>query len=119
MSKSYAVSQDSISRKNAYSPLSSSWGLYNPNDLAKELNISSDKVHKALEKTGFNKAVRIREELIKWKERLRIEQRDLTKQRQKLQAELRQLNQRDQELREMLTNIRNILRLPREDGDGK
>jgi hypothetical protein len=112
--KAYAVSEKKLNRSAAYSPMSAGWTLYNPEKLAKHLDIDTDIVHDALEKTGFNKAVRIREELIRYKERLRKEQKALTNKRQVLMQEKAKVDQREREVREALENVRNILRIPRE-----
>lgn len=112
--KAYAVSKKKLNRSAAYSPLSAGWTLYDPGKLAEHLGIDIDVVHVALEKTGFNKAVRIREEVIRYKERLRKEQADLSNRRGVLLQEKAKVDQREREVREALENIRNILRMPRE-----
>ena len=106
-----------IPRRNAYSPRSAGWTLYKPDKLADRLGLSVDDVDKALEETGFNKAVRVRESLIKWKTGLLDEQKEIHKQRQALQKQIRIVAQREKEISEMLIQIRNILRLPREAGE--
>ena len=103
-----------VPRKNAYSPRSAGWTLYRPQDVAEKLGRPLEEVDRVLEETGFNKAVRIRELLIKWKTNLIDEQRMLHKERQALQAQLKKVTQREKEVSEMLINIRNILRIPRE-----
>lgn len=116
--KSYAVSQNPLPRREATSnhPLSSGWTLYNPQDLADKLNLPLGKVEKALEETGFIKAVRIREELIKWKTRLLEEQKNIANERKELQEKLKKINQRESVIKDDLVNIRNILRIPRSQG---
>lgn len=114
MDKAFAVVPRKIKRATSYSPLSSSWTLYRPQDVAQKLGVPDDRAHKALEETGFNKAVRIREELIRWKERLRKEQNEVNMRREELRHELQKLNQRDAEIKDVLANVRNILRIPRE-----
>ena len=101
-------------RSNAYSPRSANWTLYKPEVLAEKLDRHLDVVDEALEETGFYKAVRIRESIIKWKTDLIQEQRDLYFEREKLQGELCKIKQREKEVTEMLVRIRNILRIPRE-----
>lgn len=101
-------------RRDAYSPNSAGWTLYKPEKLAEKLNLPTETVDKALEETGFNKAVRIRELVIKWKTRLLSEQKELHKKREELQKEIKQVALREKEVNEMLVNIRNILRIPRE-----
>jgi len=103
-----------IPRSNAYSPRSAGWTLYKPEVLAEKLMLPVEMVDKALEETGFNKAVRIRELLIRWKTELISEQKELAKTRYELQEKLRRIGQREKEVSEMLVNIRNILRIPRE-----
>ncbi len=105
------------SRSGAYSPRSANWTLYKPEKLAEKLGLPVDVVDTALKETGFNKAVRIREELIHWKTRLLDEQKQLSKERQELQAKLKAVSTREKEVSEMLVNIRNILRIPREKGE--
>ena len=104
-----------VSRKNAASPRSAGWTLYNPKKLAETLELPLEKIEQALEENGYSKAVRILEELIKWKERLRLEERDLTLEIQELHQKLAKLKARENTIREMLVNVRNILRIPRED----
>jgi hypothetical protein len=101
-------------RKDAYSPRSGNWTLYNPEDVAQKLTLPVPLVDKVLEETGFNKAVRIREEVIRWKTRLLAEQKELSRQEQELRAQLKKVTLRQKETDEMLINIRNILRMPRE-----
>jgi len=101
-------------RSDAYSPRSVCWTLYKPEKLAEKLNVPVEAVDIALEETGFNKAVRIREETIRWKTRLIDEQRNLHGQHKQLHEEIQKVNTRIREVDEMLVNIRNILRIPRE-----
>lgn len=103
-----------IPRSNAYSPRSAGWTLYKPEILAEKLKMPLDAVDTALEETGFLKAVKIRELIIKWKTRLLSEQKDLHFERDKLQKELGKIKQREKEVSEMLVEVRNILRIPRE-----
>ena len=105
-------------RKDAYSPLSANWTLYKPEKLAEKLNLPVEIVDRSLEETGFNKAVRIREEIIRWKTRLLQEQKELHKQEQEILKQLKKVRLRKREVNEMLTNIRNILRMPREEPRG-
>jgi len=103
-----------VPRGNAYSPKSANWTLYKPEVLAEKLDMPLDVVDIALEETGFYKAVRIRELIIKWKTELIDEQRKLHFKREELQKELSKVKQREKEVSEMLVRIRNILRIPRE-----
>jgi hypothetical protein len=102
-------------RRTAYGPKSAGWTLYRIADLADKLGVDVVSADVALETTGFNKAVRIREELIRWKERLRAEERDIADERDRLLTEAKKLGLRLSVVREELGNVRNILRLPRED----
>jgi hypothetical protein len=68
----------------------------------------------ALEETGFNKAVRIREELIRWKTRLLAEQKELHRDEQETRKVLETITNRQYRVAGMLINVRNILRIPRE-----
>jgi hypothetical protein len=115
--KSFAVASDALPRRTAYSSLSAGWTLYDPAALALHLGISVDAANEALTVCGFNKATRVREELIKWKERLRHEETALAKEAQRLRAQLRSIADRKSRVDEQLQNIRNILRLPREPGE--
>lgn len=101
-------------RGEAVSPLSQNWTLYKPEKLAEKLNLSVKIVDKALEETGFNKAVRIREQLIKWKCGLLKEQRDLRKGESKLLKLLAAMRLTKHQNELQLMNIRSILRISRE-----
>jgi len=98
----------------AASPLSANWTLYKPEVLAEKLGLPLEVVDKALEETGFYKAVRIREEVIRLKTKLLKEQKELTKREQELVKELKQVRRELYYLQRELTHLRNILRLPRE-----
>jgi len=98
----------------AASPLSANWTLYKPEVLAEKLGLPLEVVDKALEETGFYKAVRIREEVIRLKTNLLKEQKELTKREQELAKELKQVRRELYYLQRELTHLRNILRLPRE-----
>lgn len=100
--------------REAASPLSANWTLYKPEVLAEKLGLPLEVVDKALEETGFYKAVRIREEVIRLKTRLLKEQKELTKREQELAKELKQVRRELYYLQRELTHLRNILRLPRE-----
>ena len=108
------IPPERVKRSNAYSPKSANWTLYKPEVLADKLKMPVDVIDTALEETGFHKAVRIRELIIKWKTDLIQEQRNLHFEREKLQGELCKVKQREKEVTEMLVRIRNILRIPRE-----
>ena len=114
LEKAFAVSETAVKRRNAYSPQCSGWTLYDPSKLAEKLEMPVEVVDQALEETGFNKAVRIREEVIRWKERLRREERELCDQITEVNKTRRSLANRQKQVREQLEGLRNILRLPRE-----
>jgi len=101
-------------RKDAASPLSANWTLYKPEVLAEKLGLPLEVVDKALEETGFYKAVRIREEVIRLKTRLLKEQKELTKRERELAEELKRVRRELYYLQRELIHLRNILRLPRE-----
>lgn len=112
--KSFAVEPKALPRRTAYSSLSGGWTLYDASVLAEHLGITQEAANEALTVCGFKKAVQIREELIKWKERLRHEETALAKEAQRLRGELRAVADRKSRVDEQLSNIRNLLRLPRE-----
>lgn len=101
-------------RRNATSPLSAGWTLYKSDVLAEKLGIEITVLDKALEETGFNKAVRIREAVIKQKEILRKRERELMFKEQELQQELTKVKAEHLHVSEMLGCLRDILRIPRE-----
>lgn len=109
-----AVFPHPLPRKTAYSPRSAAWTLYDPAELAAKLGLPVEQVDRALEQTGFNKAVRIREELIRWKENLRSEERSLLASLDTLRGEQRRIKARLAPVQEQLASVRNLLRLPRE-----
>lgn len=110
----FAVQPTPLKRKAAATPKSASWTLYDPQALALDLDLSVDVVDAALERNGFNKAVRIREEVIRWKERLRHEERSLQAELRLVLQRKRELSGRLKELGEQLESVRNVLRIPRE-----
>lgn len=112
--KSFAVAPKSLPRRTAYSSLSAGWTLYEASELATQLGVTVEAAEAALTANGFKKAVQIREELIKWKERLRHEETALSKEASRLRGELRAVADRKSRVDEQLSNIRNLLRLPRE-----
>lgn len=114
MTRNLAVVSTPLPRRAAQSPRSAAWTLYDPAPLAQRLGLPVEVVDLALEETGFNKAVRMREEVIRWKENLRREERGLL-------AELTDVNKRRHAIglrlsavREQLASVRNLLRIPRE-----
>lgn len=120
MNKAFAVAPGRpVPRSTAYTPRSAGWTLYRAGDVAKQLGVDEAAADAALETTGFNKAVRIREEIIRWKERLRGEERELQTRRSYLRDELAETNSRLKVVQEQLENVRNILRLPREKPEAK
>lgn len=112
--RAFAVSPTPLPRDAAYSPNSSQWTLYDPKALAEKLGMPVDVVDRALIETGFNKAIRQREELIRWKARLRKEEVALQGELMEINQRKRMIGQRLTAIREQLINVRNILRLPRE-----
>lgn len=114
MNKAFAVSEKPVARSTAYTPKSAGWTLYRLADVADKLGVDVTAADEALEVTGFNKAVRIREELIRWKERLRAEERGLAAEKDVLRKEHARVCGRLSLVREQLENVRNVLRLPRE-----
>lgn len=113
--KAYAVAPGRPKpRSTAYSAKSAGWTLYRADELAQRLGVSEQNADRALEETGFNKAVRIREELIHWKERLRKEEKALADERERCLKDAKKLAERLSTVREQLENVRNVLRLPRE-----
>lgn len=111
---SFAVAPRAMRRRTAVTPKSAGWTLYDPKPLADRLGLSVEEIDRALEETGFNKAVRIREEIIRWKERLRHEERDLVSDLADLHKRRSVITLRLSRVREQLESVRNILRLPRE-----
>lgn len=109
-----AVFPKPLPRSTAYSPRSASWTLYDPRKLAEKLGLPVETIDAALEETGFNKAVRIREEVIRWKENLRSEERALLASVQLLEGERRRMKSRLSAVQEQLASVRNLLRIPRE-----
>lgn len=109
-----AVFPKPLPRSTAYSPRSAAWTLYDPAKLAEMLGLPVEFVDQALEKTGFNKAVRIREEVIRWKENLRSEERALLSSIKLIESERRRIRARLSAVQEQLASTRNILRIPRE-----
>ena len=101
-------------RADAYSPRSVGWSLYNPGDVAEKLGLPLEAMDLALEETGFNKAVRIREMIIRWKTELLAEQKKPDAEYQTHRLTMLAIKHRRRQVDEMLTNIRNILRIPRE-----
>jgi len=103
-----------VPRSTAISCRSAQWTLYNPEDVAKRLDKPVATVDLALEETGFNKAVRIREDVIRWKTNLLTEQKQIARDQQELRHKQLALKTRANQVEEMLINVRNILRIPRE-----
>lgn len=116
---SFAVQLDPVPRKrqNMGNPLSPQWTLYNPEALAAKLGLPVDTVNEALRETGFAKAVSVRMEVLRWKERLRHEDQELHREYDRLMEEVKRVKARMSRVKEMLTNCRNILRLPRDPKD--
>lgn len=110
----FAVAPIPMPRKMQGGPLSADWTLYDPKRLAERLGLPVATVDVALEQTGFNKAVRIREEVIRWKERLRHEEAELQARLEAVDAERLAIRQRLSAVHEQLANTRNILRIQRQ-----
>lgn len=102
------------SRREATSPRSVGWSLYDPRRLAEDLKVDVELADWALERNGFFKAVRIREELIRWKERLKAERRQLTEEYESTKGKLIDINDRRIHVEDTLAGIRDLLRMPRE-----
>jgi hypothetical protein len=127
-------------RRDAYSPTSAAWTLYNPRKFYEALlrlfrdhvghlprevgvdvvnfileHVNEDAVRRLLEENGFSKAVRIREELIREKTRLLAERKAVEKRRIRLERRLRATRRTSADLGRRLVLIRNVLRIPRED----
>lgn len=110
-------------RRDATSPRSVYWTLYRPEKVREMINgkawdrdvlISLEETHRILEITGFVKAVRIRENLIREKTRLLAERHRVEKRRVSLERRLKATKRVSHELARRLVMIRNILRIPRE-----
>ena len=111
-------------RKDAVSPLSVHWTLYKPEKVQEKLNNRSSsgdipfwEINKILEETGFNKAVRIREALIKEKTCLIQIEKGYRQSIQSYYKKIKALKQDHKIVREKLELVRNILRIPRENPD--
>ena len=108
------------SRKGSVSPLSAHWTLYKPEALTEELNklpfgaIKEELVDKALEKTGFNKAVRIRETIIKQKCSFIKQVAEMEKEKREVQSKLNKIKNSIRNCKEKLALMRDVLRIPRE-----
>lgn len=121
--RAFAVSEIPLKRAEAsQGPLSSQWTLYDSSILLEKLSgilppgcspLQED-LDRILEETGFNKAVRIRMEVLAWKERLRIEKQNLHAVRLEYLKVLKRINTRLHVVEEQLQNTRNILRIQRE-----
>ena len=103
-------------RSDSVSPLSASWTLYRPEDVAEKLVVPLSTVDKVLEETGFSKAVRIREEIIRLKTRLISEARELHHRERRLTSARLKNRDRLKSVNRQLADLRQILRLPREKG---
>jgi hypothetical protein len=112
--RAFAVVPKPLPRKAQGGPLSADWTLYDPARLAEKLGLSVAQVDAALEQTGFNKAVRIREEVIRWKERLRHEEAGLRDRLEIIDAERTEIKGRLSIVCEHLENTRNCLRISRQ-----
>lgn len=112
--QSYAVSEIPLSKRAATSPLSQDWKLYDPKILADELGLPVEQVNAALTKTGYNKAIRQKEELIRWKCRLVNEYKDVSREIRDVYRHLKNLKDRRRNIEDTMENTRNLLRIPRE-----
>jgi hypothetical protein len=110
----FAVAAKPLPRRTQGGPLSAAWTLYDPRELAAKLGLPVETVDLALEQTGFNKAVRIREEVIRWKERLRHEERSLRERLEVLDEDRFRIKTRLSVVNEQLANTRNCLRISRQ-----
>jgi hypothetical protein len=108
------------SRKDSCSPLSASWTLYKPEEVQKKINemvfgdMKIEEINKILEETGFNKAVRIREELIKRKVELGRDSSRIRKKINHHQSILDTLKKNLYMKELVIWEIRQALRIPRE-----
>lgn len=103
------------SRKYAMSPGSEHWTLYRPADLSRELGCDIGAVEIALERTGFKKAVRIREELIRLKSRLKNARRAAFEAAEAHRSLAKKEHVKMVNLDHQLEDIRDVLRLPRKE----
>jgi len=83
--------------------------------VAEDFFLPVERVSEVLERNGFIKAVRIREALIRWKTRLLDSQRAAALEERALRERLAEMVQERRERERVLLEIRNILRLPREE----
>ena len=104
-----------VATRNAHSPRSAGWTLYKPERVAEDFLLPVERVSEILERNGFIKAVRIREALIRWKTRLLDSQRAAALEERALRERLAEMVQERRERERVLLEIRNILRLPREE----
>lgn len=118
--KAFAVKEIPIKRFEAtQGPLSSGWTLYDSSKLYEKLSahcgfFNQKELDKALEETGFNKAVRVRMEVLAWKERCRIEAQNLNKLLTEYRKQVKKIEERLEVLNDTLQQTRNILRIQRE-----
>jgi len=83
--------------------------------VAEDFLLPVERVSEVLERNGFIKAVRIREALIRWKTRLLDSQRAAALEERALRERLAEMVRERRERERVLLEIRNILRLPREE----
>ena len=122
--KAFAVSKARLKRSGVSSPKSADWTLYRTSHFVQDLldtfpalaEIESldKKVEAILERNGMAKAIHIREETIKYRIRCHQELVELTKEERELLHKLRQVRNRKNHLTDVMGNLRNLLRLPRE-----
>jgi hypothetical protein len=110
----WAVQFGPLKRKAYKDNESAQWRLYRVEDVACKLGVDEDKARRVLERTGFLKAVAMRNEVLLWKERLK-------KKEQMLHVQLKTANDREKivikkhiaAVQFCLANSRNLLRIPR------
>ena len=103
--------------------MSAGWTLYKPQKLFDLLVYDSritafdfdiKELDEMLEQTGFNKAVRIREKMIRRKCQLLQEQKEIEALIRKTEKNLKDMKRNRHFIQSMLLEIRNILRISRE-----
>ena len=125
--KAYSVRKGRpLRRKEATSPLSAEWRLYDPEQFIETLmgyvelqkGATKEDILRSLEVNGYSKATRQREELIKWKVRLQNELKEHAIAKRKLMRQISDHNNRMKAVALSLEGVRNVLRIPREDNPG-
>ena len=105
-------------RRAALTPKSAAWTLYKPGPMSQDLGVDQDRLESELERHGFAKAVRIREQVIREKEILRYRVKVRRKLIERAKARLAEDHRLQMEDERKLAMLRDILRLPRENPEG-